>query len=349
MRRFFMLVVGLCLLGCLFGASAAMAGGSFVPVDVGTGHWLRSVSFGNAKNVWAVGDYAEILHSSDGGRTWAAQPSGMPSSAWLSCVKFVDPFRGWASSGASDSVLRTINGGKTWTPVLAGFGQSVDAIDFVDKLHGWGTNGNAGIVRTTDGGLSWQQLATGYPALSYRAIDFVDSKHGWLSALGPSSDPQFQFMVSILRTVDGGQTWQRVYESGGSGNTLISSICFVNSKCGWAVGYHRKNIGDYETPFILHTADGGITWTEQSYGSGPHLDQNLDCVDFLNGHEGWAVGYDFYGSGVALLLHTVDGGKTWTQLDYNVPQSWVYAVDFYSPTVGLAVGANNILRYVAHK
>ena len=37
------------------------------------GQLLNDVTFGDAQNVWAVGDGGTILHSSDAGVTWARQ------------------------------------------------------------------------------------------------------------------------------------------------------------------------------------------------------------------------------------------------------------------------------------
>lgn len=55
--------------------------------------------------------------------------------------------------------------------------------------------------------------------------------------------------------------------------------------------------------------DGGTTWVSQVSGTRA----NLNCVDFVTAAEGWAVGKAGWAPGEkGYLLHTVDGGVTWT-------------------------------------
>ena len=57
----------------------------------------------------------------------------------------------------------------------------------------------------------------------------------------------------------------------------LYDIAFVDSQTGWAVG-------DFGT--ILHTADGGQTWTRENAGNLPSL-YAIDAID--KGHR-WGVG-----------------------------------------------------------
>ena len=69
---------------------------------------LRALTFGDARNAWAVGDFGTIWATSDGGATWAPQVSGTTSD--LSGVSFVNASTGWAV-GAGSSILKTTTGG----------------------------------------------------------------------------------------------------------------------------------------------------------------------------------------------------------------------------------------------
>jgi len=110
----------------------------------------------------------------------------------------------------------------------------------------------------------------------------------------------------------------------------LSSVCFVDATHGWAVG----GLGT-----ILHTKDGGSTWSEQTSGT----NFVLEDVVFLDRKHGWAVGgwprdYDvaIYG-GMGVILATNDGGKTWRhQLDATA--AWLSAVHFIDLSNGWAVG-----------
>ncbi|MCD4734471.1 MAG: T9SS type A sorting domain-containing protein, partial [Bacteroidales bacterium] len=53
--------------------------------------------------------------------------------------------------------------------------------------------------------------------------------------------------------------------------------------------------------FIMHTADGGTTWEEQTSGTS----SLLSSVCFTDAYNGWASGDD------GTIIYTVDGGTTW--------------------------------------
>jgi photosystem II stability/assembly factor-like uncharacterized protein len=74
----------------------------------------------------------------------------------------------------------------------------------------------------------------------------------------------------------------------------IFSITFPSEKHGWAAGRWGT---------ILHTKDGGDSWTRQD----SRIDTTLVAVDFADRRSGWAVGVK------GTIVHTSDGGTTWTK------------------------------------
>jgi photosystem II stability/assembly factor-like uncharacterized protein len=69
---------------------------------------LRALSFGDARNAWAVGAFGTIWATSDGGATWIPQNSGTVND--LSGVSFINASTGWAV-GTGSTVLKTTTGG----------------------------------------------------------------------------------------------------------------------------------------------------------------------------------------------------------------------------------------------
>src|SRR4051812_17550443 len=53
---------------------------------------------------------------------------------------------------------------------------------------------------------------------------------------------------------------------------------------------------------ILHTSNGGATWTPQTSGT----PNGLSGVAFPDASNGWAVGFN------GQIVHTANGGATWT-------------------------------------
>lgn len=88
---------------------------------------------------------------------------------------------------------------------------------------------------------------------------------------------------------------------------LLTAVAFADDKRGWAVGHDAA---------ILHTVDGGQTWTLQNFQ--PELSKPLLDVLFLDANHGFAVGA--YG----LFLQTTDGGAHWTQIEAPIVEEQLH-------------------------
>lgn len=113
------------------------------------------------------------------------------------------------------------------------------------------------------------------------AVEFVTDDVGYIAG----------YSGTVLRTRDGGNTWDAVYIGR---NELIRRLSFVDENTGWAVG-HRGS--------IFHTGDAGLTWSVQKELPGIYLRD----IDFSDHDNGWVVGHD------ANIWNTNDGGRTWRQ------------------------------------
>lgn len=89
-------------------------GMSWRQVTTPTRATLTAVAFADPQHGWAVGHDNTILHSRDGGDTWAHQyPAGNQENSFLD-VFFLDSRRGFAV-GAYGLYYETRNGGATWS------------------------------------------------------------------------------------------------------------------------------------------------------------------------------------------------------------------------------------------
>ncbi|MBY8964417.1 hypothetical protein KHP57_01770 [Algiphilus sp. NNCM1] len=98
----------------------------------------------------------------------------------------------------------------------------------------------------------------------------------------------------ILRSLDGEQ-WTQVPSPV---NVMLNAVTFADDRHGWAVGHDAS---------ILHTADGGESWSVQAYGSNGDGNPFMDVL-FTDAATGYAVG------GFGMFMVTEDGGRTWTDL-----------------------------------
>ena len=110
--------------------------------------------------------------------------------------------------GDYGTIVRTADGGKTWTIQSSGTKETLWGVFFADATNGTAVGENGTILRTTDGGASWVPQTSG-TALNLRAVSFADGSNG--TAVGEGG--------VILRTTDGGSSW--VPQSSGTLETLF--------------------------------------------------------------------------------------------------------------------------------
>ena len=257
----------------------------------GTG--LNGVAFVNASDGWAVGFGGTILHTTNGGATWTVQNSGTTSD--LYGVAFVNASDGWAvggypvyGDGEGDNILATTNGGATWTAQSSG-AYLFKAVAFANASDGWAVSG-AVTFATTNGGATWTAES---PGPNGRIVT------GCSVACANASDAWVAGEAGIFATTDGGATWSLLPNTG-------QGVACANASDVWVVG---NSLWDYAA--VLHSTNGGATWTTQWTNPGDALYVNpyLNGVAFANASDGWAVGFANSGG---FILHTTNGGATWS-------------------------------------
>lgn len=251
-----------------------------------------------------------------GGWCWQNPlPQGNPiqGSFWL------DGQRGWAV-GDLGTLLRTVDGGSTWTAQPSGTQGQLLNVVFVTDQVGWVAGSNGLLLRTTDGGSNWQALSIGVNT-SASSLGAVDASTAWVTS-GEGS----------YLSRDGGSTWQHTprppQASGDMQRTSASTL--------WVLAYQASGTG------LLRTVDNGASWMPVSLPSAPDtLYRSLQSLRFLDDQRGIVSAYEYgYDNATQLWVSrtaawlTVDGGSTWQVLspppsggyDY-LPQEYQLARD----------------------
>jgi photosystem II stability/assembly factor-like uncharacterized protein len=116
---------------------------------------------------------------------------------------------------------------------------------------------------------------------------------------------------SVVKTADGGQTWQNVTPPKSALSNLTKGA-FLNSQIAWL----SNPLGEtgIQGISIWHTTDGGSHWTTSTITT--QSDATTDFPHFLNINDGWLQTYGIPGTGnrSSAVFHTIDGGQTWTQM-----------------------------------
>ncbi|MBI5014813.1 MAG: hypothetical protein HZB55_04900 [Deltaproteobacteria bacterium] len=214
----------------------------------GVDYTLSSVSFVDATNGWAVGDEGTILHTSDGGRTWERQKSPVPY--FLMGVQFVTKDKGWIVTERTH-ILHTEDGGKTWGVQFQDQDFILKALSFCDDQNGWAVGEYGYIYHTSDGGKTWVHQA-GEFGFSEETGDVVGGSILFdVSAVNPKTAWAVGIEGYVVKTVDGGKTWQK--QMTGVPKTHLFGVT--------AGGQGVLIAGDAT---LLRTVDGGATWQDVS-------------------------------------------------------------------------------------
>lgn len=172
---------------------------------------------------WAL-TASGVVRTLDGGGTWQHVYS---ADHWMRGVRFIDAQVG-VMVGSYGAVLRTTDGGETWTVRPSGVPNHLMKVTFVDALNGWAVGEGGVMIRTTDAGLSWSRVPVPLPLQSpaYTVLQdvlFADPLHGW--AVGSAG--------VVLATADGGETWS--WQASGTVRTL-NSVFALDPYTAWVVG-----------------------------------------------------------------------------------------------------------------
>lgn len=251
----------------------------------------------DANNAWVSGGRGLILHVTNNGQDFSMLETGVQKAIYE--VDFATAEDGVAV-GQDGIVLKTGDGGKTWNRIPIElplqdwqvaqphyFAVSRGA----DAQHIWAVGPVGAIIRSQDGGETWENLslwcdmsfdnfATSDPAddpestlrlnpcdVTLNGVSFPTNTDGWLAG---------EFGI-ILRTQDGGVTWQRQR--------------------------NVHNLPKYTRPELPEE--------EAIRQRIPPLyieDLFLIDVDFRSAQEGYVTGES------GTLLQTTDAGETWTNI-----------------------------------
>jgi len=196
-------------------------------------------------------------------------------------------------------ILVTNNRGKSWARRPTDTTKALSAISMADDKHAFAVGSGGTVLSTQDGGATWRSQASGSKD-QLLGVHALSSTHAYVvGAFG-----------TLLSTTDGGMSWTRheikwdqligkIINESGYIEPNLNAIYFSSPTKGWIVG---------EFGLVLHTEDGGRTWTAQRSGS--DLPQ-LYSVKFIDDQRGWASGQ------AGSLIRTTDGGKRWNTVEID--------------------------------
>lgn len=263
--------------------------------------------FINKDTGWVVNVDGYIYKTTDGGNSFTTQLF-QPATSFR-CVGFANENIGWAGnlgiggwSPTTDTMplYKTTDGGLTWLPVLSingAFPKGLCGLSVVNDTVAFAVGRNVGpayFLKTTDG-INWVSINLSSEHMELIDCHFFSKDTGFIAGNTPGNSGNFpNSSAKIMRTVDGGNSWQ---------------IVFVSSELGeqcWKIQFLNKNIGfvsnqtDRDSVRIFKTTDGGVNWNEIVV---TYINEWLQGIGFINESIGW--------TGANNGFQTNDSGLTW--------------------------------------
>lgn len=246
------------------------------------------------------------------------QPLGNPiiiksipieDAGWLSSTK------GWLVSGGQ--LFWTGDQGQNWQEISPA---SIQRAFFLPTGEAWALSmaeqTKSVLYHSSNGGESWETIDFPRPPDGdWRPLQlkFMSQASGWV-VLQQQTSQAFDAGM-LMKTSDGGQTWQK-YDLPGA-----SPISFISPDEGWMTSRH----GDER----YQTLDGGISWQPVAAENYPKtltlLPEDSTISGWTEAGLGWAVTSTGMCSGekstpafscqiISSLRQSMDGGKTWQEV-----------------------------------
>lgn len=205
--------------------------------------------------------------------------------------------------------------------------QSFRALSVVNKRTIWVGGTESTVGRSNNGGRSWSFVQLPVAGLDIRSVYGFNKK---IAIAANAGSPAL-----IFRTVDGGRSWEKVYENHHPA-AFIDGLDFWNRKRGLVYGDPLDGI-----MLLLSSEDGGQSWN--SCSSPPAL---------LPGEASFAAsgtGIRCYGRNRAVILtgglvsrcwYSADGGRSWQGEDLPVEQGNPAAGAF---SIGISPAGNQVI------
>ncbi len=283
---------------------------------------------------------AGVFKSKDGGETWYPVNSGITTRIGETgelipdfCLT-IDPLNPdivWTGTQSQTGAFKSTDGGETWKKLdngiteksltLRGFTvdpRSSDIVYAAGEISSWEWSGKPkmghefdltkGVVyKTTDGGQNWKRIWEGDNLARYIWIDPRDPQVIYVStgifdreAANSDYATGTPGGVGVIKSLDGGQTWQQV--NNGLGNLYIGSLFMHPTNPDILLA----GVGAVAYPDgsgVYLTIDGGATWKKT-------LDAYvIAAVEFSSSNPKIV-----YAGNVSEFYRSEDGGYNWRQM-----------------------------------
>lgn len=228
-----------------------------------------------------------------------------------------------------------------WTPVFIGAGVTIKHFDYRPSGVIWaqGFNSTTDLaLYSADNGASW--TTTNLPVTTNNGYTNIASSNDTTAVIG-------DYDGNILRSVDKGKTWTKVYSYSNPDTAWFDGIKFINATTAIAMGD-----ADFFGLHVVKTTDAGATWSritnipDSAKGVGRYFAIATYGQAIQNvGNTVWMAYYSASAPRrmISPVIKTTDGGTTWTfteatALRGGVNNYYFRSMAFLDANIGFGVG-----------
>lgn len=267
---------------------------------------------------------AILYKSTDGGTQWQSASAGLPDGTAINAVA-VDPTTSatlYAATGRG--LFASIDGGQGWNPTGLSFFLTSVVIDPLTpstlyasrSINAPGGSTTQGVLKSLDGGVTWNLTAPVPANIEMLAVD----------PQNPSTLYAGTLRDALVKTVDGGTTWEPVDTS--IGDATVHAI---------AIDPHSPTTVYAGTGFrgVVVSTDAGANWTMITRGFSQQSVPQLALAPQSPG----TIYATVTSVGGGTVMTTSDGGSSWRSSRVGLPLQLTFqslTVDPLTPTTAYA-------------
>lgn len=229
--------------------------------------------------------------------------------------RIINPFQ----TMLTQTLYKSFNACMQWNVYLDNDGGWLRSVEFTDAQNGFVVGWDGVILKTADGGESWTPVNAPVNR-HFNRIFFIDPLT-YIIAGGRPADTTQGAVQTILKSVNGGQTWNVVVDRPGF---FLKSVYFPTATTGYAVG---------DSGTILKSSNAGLTWI----AVGSPVARDFNSIWFSGTNNGIIIGGKEANDSIRTILRTTDGGNTWIVVKDELG-GWLTDVTFVDADTGYAVG-----------
>jgi photosystem II stability/assembly factor-like uncharacterized protein len=239
------------------------------------------------------------------------------------------------------------------------------SVQFINEQKGWIVGSKGTFLYTLDSGTTWRKKKN-FTEDTIRDVHFFDENNGWILCDRNVYSLGNQAPSYLQKTSNGGETWEKVDFTEGTGRERISRFFFDSGKRGFAIGEAGSifsNTGDLNVwkkqsspsrylllggtfnddanacligagGTVFFTQDAGETWKTPTISG--NTQNRFNSIFFTDKKNGWIVGSE------GKILNSTNGGKLWREQKSNVTND-LKDIAFFDSSNGFAIGDDGMI------